>query len=167
MYEVVLVIINAASILQFSGYGHPAHSSLCKESPAELILLTFVWDEAASGTARSTTENGLHSWSAPRFCMGRDCLWESEEQNREHKWNSIPYIAPRCPRGSLFPKKIEENQFHPVLALLGTGTPIGMQIESNCIHQSGIKPGNFPLIDFITFVHIWIIFFSMTVRSSS
>ena len=25
------------------------------------------------------------SWSAPTFCMGRDCLWESKEQHRE--WN--------------------------------------------------------------------------------
>ena len=32
---------------------HSAHSSLHKESPAELILLTFVWDKTASGTARS------------------------------------------------------------------------------------------------------------------
>ena len=32
-----------------------AHSSLRKESPAELMLLTFVWDETASGTARSKT----------------------------------------------------------------------------------------------------------------
>ena len=35
------------------------------------------WDEPASGTARSNTENGLHSWSAPRFCMGQDFLWDS------------------------------------------------------------------------------------------
>ena len=37
------------------------HSSLRKESPAELLLLTFEWDETASGTARSKTENGLYS----------------------------------------------------------------------------------------------------------
>ena len=41
------------------------HSSLRKESPAELMLLTFVWDKTASGIARSKTENGLYSWSAP------------------------------------------------------------------------------------------------------
>ena len=33
------------------------HSSLRKESPAQLMLLTLVWDETASGTARSKTEN--------------------------------------------------------------------------------------------------------------
>ena len=37
------------------------HSSLHKESPAEVMLLAFVWDETASDTARSKTENGLHS----------------------------------------------------------------------------------------------------------
>ena len=44
------------------------HTQLyCKESPAELMLLAFVWDETASRTARSKTENGLHSWSTPHF----------------------------------------------------------------------------------------------------
>ena len=46
-------------------------SFLCKESPAEVILLVFVY-KTASGIARSNTENGLHSWSAPHFYMGRD-----------------------------------------------------------------------------------------------
>ena len=81
---------------------HPAHSSLRKESPAELMLLTFVWDETASGIARSNTENELQSWSAPRFRMGRDCLWDSEEQHRE--WNgqmicSSPLYGTRLPLG--------------------------------------------------------------------
>ena len=44
-----------------SSAGHPAHSSLRKESPAELMLLNLVWDKTASGTARSKTGNGLHS----------------------------------------------------------------------------------------------------------
>ena len=33
-------------------------------------------------------------------------------------------VAPRCPRGSLVPYQNEENQFHPVLALLGAGAPM-------------------------------------------
>ena len=45
------------------GARHPAHSSLRKESPAELMLLTLVWDETASGTGRSKTGNELHSLS--------------------------------------------------------------------------------------------------------
>ena len=32
---------------------------------------------------------------------------------------SILFVAPPCPRGSLVPYKSEENQFHPVLALQG------------------------------------------------
>ena len=37
------------------------HSSLRKESPAEVILLAFVWDKTASGIAISNTENRLNS----------------------------------------------------------------------------------------------------------
>ena len=33
-------------------------------------------------------------------------------------------VAPRCPRDSLVPYKSEQNQFHPILALLGMGAPI-------------------------------------------
>ena len=91
------------------------HSSLRKESPAEVILLaflwvktasgqrgatqrmdctadlvfSFVWDETASGTLRSNTENGLN-WLAElaeqlicsSVCMKQDCLWDSEEPYR-------------------------------------------------------------------------------------
>ena len=51
------------SIFEFGHhvFAHPAHSSLRKESPSELMLLTLVWDKTASGTARSKTGNGLHS----------------------------------------------------------------------------------------------------------
>ena len=73
------------------------------------MLLTLVWDKTASGTARSKTGNGLHSWSAPRFCMGRDCLWDSEEQHREWNGMYILCFAPRCPRGSLVPYKNKEQ----------------------------------------------------------
>ena len=88
---------------------HPAHSSFRKESPTDLMLLIFVWDETASRTARSKTVNGLHSWSAPHFCMGRDCLWDSKEQNREYTFLSILYVAPCCPRSSLVPYKNKEQ----------------------------------------------------------
>ena len=37
---------------------------------------------------------------------------------------SILCVASRCPRGSLVPYKSEENQFHPVLALLRPGAPM-------------------------------------------
>ena len=63
----------------------PAHSSLCKENPADLMLLSFVWDETASETARSQTEN------------------------RKYTFHSIPYVASCCPRGSLVPYKNKEQ----------------------------------------------------------
>ena len=43
------------------------------------LLLAFVWDKTASGMARSNTDDRLHSLSAPRFNMGQNCLWDSEE----------------------------------------------------------------------------------------
>ena len=48
---------------------------------------------------------GLGGSDSPLFCMRRDCLWDSEEQNRE--WNRM--YAPRCPRGSLVPYKNGEQ----------------------------------------------------------
>ena len=89
--------------------GHPAHSSLRKESLAELMLLTFAWDKTASGTVRSKTVNGLYSRSATCFCMEQDCLWDSQVKNRDYTFHSIPYAAPRCPRGSLVSYKNEEQ----------------------------------------------------------
>ena len=46
---------------------------------------------------------------------------------------SIFCVAPHCPRGSHGPYKSEENQFHPVLALLGTGTLNQMNQMRKCI----------------------------------
>ena len=72
-----------------------------------LILLVLVWDKTASGTARTNTENELHSWYLLLVCcMGRDCLRDSEEQ---HTWAEMSIIcfAPLCPRGSLVPGKIK------------------------------------------------------------
>ena len=37
------------------------HSSLCKESPAEVMLFTFVLKKTTFGTARSKTEDNLNS----------------------------------------------------------------------------------------------------------
>ena len=45
------------------------------------LLLVYVWDEAASGSAKSNTEDILHSWSAPCLCMEQDCFWNREEHN--------------------------------------------------------------------------------------
>ena len=58
---ITLSISSKKSRHNISPSPHPAQSSLRNMSPADLMLLTFVWDETASGTARSKTENGLHS----------------------------------------------------------------------------------------------------------
>ena len=105
---------------------HPAHSSLCKESPAQLMLPTFVRDKTASGTARRKTQTGLHRGSAPCLCMGRDCLWESEEQNREHTFNSIPCVAPRCHRGSLVLYKKGADHLCSLFSVLLLAVPKGV-----------------------------------------
>ena len=52
---------------------------------------------------------GLGGTDSPHFCMGRDCLWDSEEQNREWNRMYILCFAPRCPRGSLVPYKNGEQ----------------------------------------------------------
>ena len=48
------------------------------DSSADLLLV-FVWDKTVSGTARSKTKSGLPGWSAPRYCMGQNCLWDGKE----------------------------------------------------------------------------------------
>ena len=125
----------------------------CKESPAELMLLTFVLDKTASGTARSKTENELHSWSAPCFFVW-DKTASGTARSKTENMHSIPFpmlllavpeavsshtktrsrsavqsifcVTPRCSRGKLVPYKSEKNQLHLVLALLGTGAPMPM-----------------------------------------
>ena len=55
-------------------------SFLCKESPAEVILLVFVY-KTASGIARSGKEVERSSLSAPSFIMGQKDIWDGEEHN--------------------------------------------------------------------------------------
>ena len=110
------------------------------------LLLTFVWDKTASGTARSKTSVVLltvleavlsHTKARSRstvqsinfeqnLCLAPHCPRGSlvpYDNNEQISFNSLP--APCCPRGSLVPYKNEENQFHPVLALLGPGAKMG------------------------------------------
>ena len=72
------------------------------------LLLVFVRDVTASGTARSKPEN-KHSVPFPMLLL------------------AVP--------GSLVPYKSEENQFHPVLASLGTGAQ--MFLGTYCVKIPG------------------------------
>ena len=116
----------------------------------ELILLVLVWDETASGTARSNTENELHSlslllvfvWDETASGTARSNIAElsylvsvlllavpeavsSHTKTRSRSAvQSIPSLAPRCPRGSLVPYQSEEHQFCG--ALLTERTVCGM-----------------------------------------
>ena len=106
---------NIVKLLIFSNW-HPAHSYLRKESPAELMLPTFVWGKTASGTSWSKKEN-RHSISFPLLLLGvpEAVLSYTKTWNRSHV-QSIFCVAPCCPIGSLIPYKSAENQF---LASLG------------------------------------------------
>ena len=101
----------------------------------ELILLVLVWDKTASGTARSNTENELHSlslllilvWDETASGTVRSNIAElsylvsvlllavpeavsSHTKTRSRSAvQSIPSLAPRCPRGSLVPHQSEEQ----------------------------------------------------------
>ena len=66
--------------------------------------------------------------------MGQDCLWDSEEQNREYTFHSIPYVAPRCPRGSLVPYKNKEQNSCSVHSL---GCSSLFQRQSRLIMKGG------------------------------
>ena len=88
------------------------------------LLLIFVWDETASETARSKTEN-IHSFpfSTLLLAVPEAVLSHTKTRSRSAV-QPIFCVAPCCTRGSLVPYKSDENQFHPVLALLGTGAPM-------------------------------------------
>ena len=60
------------------------------------LLLDSVWDETASGTARSRKELKLPSWCAPQFIMGQNCIWDSEELKVDSVNN---WSAPRFSMG--------------------------------------------------------------------
>ena len=89
------------------------------------LLLVFVWDKTASGTARSKTEK-RHSIPLPiLFLAVAEAVSPHTKMRSRSAVQSIFCDAPRCPRGSLVPYKSVENQFHLVLASLGTGAPMG------------------------------------------
>ena len=110
------------------------------------LLLPFVWDETASGTARSKTSVLLYTlpeavsshtkarrrsavqsinfvqnlFCAPLCTIGSLVPYSSEEHIN---FNSCQAL--HCPRGSLVPYKSEENQINPVLVWIGPGAQMG------------------------------------------
>ena len=116
----------------------------------ELILLILVWDNTASWTASSKTENELYSlslllifvWDEPASGTARSNIAElsylisvlllavpeavsSHTKTRSRSAvQSIPSLAPRCPRSSLVPYQSEVHQFCG--ALLTERTVCGM-----------------------------------------
>ena len=121
----------------------------------DLILLVLVWDETASGTARSNTENELHrdqtaSGTARINIAEQSCLFSvlllavPEAASSHTKMRSrsavqsIPSLAPRCPRGSLVPYQSEEHQF--CKALLTERTVCGMGTSVNCLPGPVVRP---------------------------
>ena len=88
------------------------------------LLFVFVRDETASGTARSKTEN-IHSIPFPILLLTLlEAVLSHTKTRSRSAVQSTFCVAPHCPTGSLVPYKSEKNQFHPVLALLGTGAPM-------------------------------------------
>ena len=90
------------------------------------MLLAFVWEKTASGTARSKTDN-IHSIPFPILLLtvSEAVLFHTKMRSRSAV-QSLFCVAPCCLRGSLVSYKSQENQFHPVLALLGTGAPMAV-----------------------------------------
>ena len=107
------------------------------------MLLTFVWDKTASGTARSKTSvllltvpEAVLSHTKTRSRSGVQSIKlllavpEAVPYNSEEQISFNSFCVPRCPRCSLVPYKSVENQFHPVLVSLGLGAPMPGLIKS-------------------------------------
>ena len=85
------------------------------------LLLVLVWDETASGTARSKTESRQLS-PFPMLLLAVPEAVSSHTKTRSRSAvQSILSLAPRCPRGSLVPYKSEEHQFSGALLTERTG----------------------------------------------
>ena len=88
------------------------------------LLLVFVWDESASGTARSNIGNGMECISFVLLLAVPEAVSLNTKPRSRSAVQSILSLAPRCPRGSLVPYKSEEHQFCG--ALLTERTVCGM-----------------------------------------
>ena len=95
------------------------HQALQCSGRLELILLAFLRDKNASGTARSITEDELPSWFAPPFIMGQDSLWNNEAHNVVDLY--YPYL--RGPTKRQLEHRIEYGGVHNPLRPIGRLVP--------------------------------------------
>ena len=79
------------------------------------LLLVFLWDETASGTARSNIENGLSCLLSVLLLAVSEAFLSNTKTRSRSAGQSILNLAPRSPRGCLVPYKSEEHQFCGVL----------------------------------------------------
>ena len=77
----------------------------------ELILLTFVWDETASGTVRSNRGNGMECVFSVLLLAVPEAVSSHIKARSRSAVQSILRLAPCCPIGSLVPYKSDEHQF--------------------------------------------------------
>ena len=78
------------------------------------LLIVLVWDETASWTARSKTGNRHLSSALLLFTVPEAVFSHTKTRSRDQLCCSFSVLLLAVP----------ENQFHPVLASLGTGAPI-------------------------------------------
>ena len=73
------------------------------------LLLVFVWDKTASGTARSNKGNGLSCLLSVLLLAVPEVVLSHTKTRSRSVVQSILSVAPRCPGGSLAPYMSEEH----------------------------------------------------------
>ena len=91
------------------------------------LLLVFVLDKNASGTARSKTDSRQLSPFSMLLLAFPDAVSSHKKTSSKSAVQTIFCVIPHRPRGSLIPYKSEENQFHPVLASIEPCAPMLLQ----------------------------------------
>ena len=115
------------------------------------LLLVLIWDKTASRTARSKTENRQVSLAMLLLAVPEAVSSHTKNEEQRKAVQFIFCVAPRCSRGSLIPYQNEENQFHPVLALLEAVAPIpatshnASQACTKSKVQSSLQPVKWPV----------------------
>ena len=131
---------------------HPAHSSLRQESPAEMMLLTLVWDKTASGTARSKTGQRLQSWSAPRFGMGLPLGQRGAKQRID---SSTQLCRSSLSQRQSHPIQKRGESVPPGPSFARNACPDDVSQESALAHTGIVTGGTNPRIAWLHFTRAW------------